>query len=285
MSPNIDFAPDFSKDMNGMNPLELATKSYYWNPLAALFRSLELRVYCNASIILQDPILDLGCGDGIVAYMLSELSVVKMPLCGVDISSTELSKAKGTNAHLNLIRADANHLPFKDESFSAIICNGFLSCIPGGNESPLREITRVLKKTGILIATVPTEEFIEVLILPGLLKKVSLSRASKYIKKVNARTTHFEIYSLDGWEAKFEINGLRIIKYEKFFSYRAGLVWSFLIMKIFKMFLLLKSIRSKKIINYTSRILAKLFKNIYIKDLMSESNYGYVFIIAQKEVS
>jgi ubiquinone/menaquinone biosynthesis C-methylase UbiE len=268
--------------MNSMNPLELATKSYYWNPLAALFRSLEMRVYCNASIILQDPILDLGCGDAIVAYMLRELGVIKKPLCGVDISSTELSKAKETNAHLHLMRADANHLPFKDRSFSTIICNGFLSCISGGHEFPLRDISRVLKKTGILIATVPTEEFIEVLILPGLLKKISLSRASKYIKKINARTTHFEIYSLDEWKVKFENNGLSIIKYEKFFSYRAGFVWSLLIMRVFKVFLLLKCIRSEKIRSSISRILLKSFMNIYVKELMPESDYGYVFIAAQK---
>jgi hypothetical protein len=53
-------------------------------------------------------------------------------------------------------------------------------------------------------------------------------------------------------------------------------------MRVFKVFLLLKCIRSEKIRSSISRILLKSFMNIYVKELMSESDYGYIFIAAQK---
>ena len=199
-------------------PLEVATQQYYWKPMAALFRSLEMRLYCDSSLEFQKPILDLGCGDGGVSQMLKELKVIEVPFCGIDISSTELEKAHNTSFHLNLLQADGNKLPFKDESFTTIICNGVLCSIPGGVDSALSEISRVLSNDGVLIATVPTDKFIEVLFFPKFLKRLSSSLSDSYVSSLNNRLPHFTAYSPQAWIQVFESHGLEILKKTSFFS-------------------------------------------------------------------
>ena len=171
--------------------LEMATKTYYWKPMHAFFRSIELDLYHDSDVDFENPVLDLGCGDGRVIHILKETGLVKKPPYGIDISYSLLKKAKLRNEYLSIIQADANYLPFKDESFASIICNGVLGSIPEGFEQPLKEANRILKKGGIFVATVPTDKFIDVLIIPKLLERLSHKLSVRYIKKLNNRVLHF----------------------------------------------------------------------------------------------
>ena len=72
--------------------------------------------------------------------------------CGSSFEGDVRMDIKRTSA-VNLI-ADAHFLPFKDESFSQVVCTEVLEHL----ESPiqaLREIKRVLKKKGVVFITVP----------------------------------------------------------------------------------------------------------------------------------
>ena len=269
--------------MNYPKPLEIATKSYYWKPMAALFRSLELRLYCNSGLPLRDSILDLGCGDGKVADMLRETGVIEKPLlCGMDLSGTELKKARQINCHLNLVQADANRLPFKNESYLVIVSNGVLCSIPEGVDQSLKEIHRVLKDKGILKCTVPTDKFVEVLLLPRILRRISSKLGSLYIKKINNRLPHFNTYSPQQWKEKLECSGLTVIRSKNFFSFRSGFIWSILAMQIFRIFGVLKFIRNKRFVGLASSILKYTFERTYAEDPVDTQNSGYIFIIAQK---
>lgn len=268
--------------MNYPKPLEIATECYYWKPMAALFRSLEMRLYCDSEVVFHSPILDLGCGDGQVVHMLRELGVLGNPFCGVDISPVELRKAKETNAHLNLVQADANYLPFKGGSFSSVLSNGVLCSIPGGAEQPLKEIDRVLEDMGTFVATVPTDKFVDVLILPTVLNKLSPTLSSLYIRKLNARLPHFNAYSPQTWKDRFEDNGLSVIKSETFFSPQVGFIWNILSIQAFRLFGFLKLTRSTYIVGFASNLWKRMFRKIYTEELIQALDSGYIFIVAQK---
>jgi SAM-dependent methyltransferase len=263
-------------------PLEAAIKQYYWKPMAALFRSLEMRLYCDSSLVFQKPILDLGCGDAGVAQMLMELNVIEELFCGVEISSLELEKAHHANLHLNLLQADGNKLPFKNGSFSTIICNGVLCSIPNGVESVLSEINRVLSSDGVFIATVPTDKFIEVLFFPKFLKHLSPSLSAYYVSSLNNRLPHYTVYSPQAWIQSFESQGLKVVNKTSFFSPKAGFLWNILTMNIIRIFGLLKVIGKKRGFKSIASMYRKIFFNIYANDANQKSDYGYLFLIAKK---
>ena len=268
--------------MDNLKPLENVAKIYYWDPMGALFRSLENRIYCNSNISLKGPILDLGCGDGRSAHMLRESILMEDAPHGIDISYSELKKAKVRKKHLILFQADANILPFRNNSFSSIISNGVLSAIPEGVEQLLKEVNRVLKNGGMFITTVPTDKFIDVLIMPKILKKLSRTFSSIYIKKLSNRILLFNAYSAQEWKRQIEDNGLNIIKVQGFFSYKTALFWNILSMQVFRISGLLKFVRNKYFIIFISNLYKKVFRKTYIEDLILESDSGYIFIIAQK---
>ncbi len=101
-------------------------------------------------------ILDIGCGNG------DSIEVTRNKfneVYGCDISETALSEAirrgmTGVSADLN----NAPHLPYKSESFDAVIC---LEVLEHLFNPPylLREIHRVLTLNGQLILTTPNVKY------------------------------------------------------------------------------------------------------------------------------
>ena len=105
--------------------------------------------------------LDLGCGLGQVAISLSAKSEM---VIAADISINALKVitkvAKGNNINnVHPVLLDATHLPFRDNVFDLIICNGLLEWVPVSHSSryspqalqldTLREIRRVLSQLGL----------------------------------------------------------------------------------------------------------------------------------------
>jgi ubiquinone/menaquinone biosynthesis C-methylase UbiE len=103
----------------------------------------------------EQRILEVGCGAGNI--------LEKAPgdkLFGVDISAFILSKAKQKlNEKVSLFQADAQNLPFKDQTFKQIICSEVLEHVIDPFIS-LKEIARILDRQGIAIVSVPNELWI-----------------------------------------------------------------------------------------------------------------------------
>lgn len=97
------------------------------------------------------PCLDLGCSAGLYARNLT--GVFEAGVVGVDISPSMLHEAARRSGAVSpkpsFARADAEELPFADESFSAAVCGGTLNEI-GAPARALRETNRVLKPGGRL---------------------------------------------------------------------------------------------------------------------------------------
>jgi SAM-dependent methyltransferase len=212
----------------GAASLDVAAGHYFWKPLLALFRAVELEVYRRAEVRLDPPILDLGCGDARLLRMLEECGVAQGAAVGLDYSLAELGKACDVPAHLGLVRADARRLPFAGGRFRSIVCNGVLGGIEHGMETVLAEIHRVLRPQGTLAATMPTDGFIEVQLVPRLMGAISTANRE--------RIPHFHYLSAEAWTARLERAGLEVVRREEYFSPALGRPWSLLFLPPCRLF-------------------------------------------------
>lgn len=95
-------------------------------------------------------ILDVGCGYG---RTLNELyNNGFRNLTGVDFSSKMIKRGLRSNPSLELIKSNGDELPFKDETFDAVLLIGVLTSnySTDNQENLIKEISRVLRNQGVL---------------------------------------------------------------------------------------------------------------------------------------
>jgi SAM-dependent methyltransferase len=98
------------------------------------------------------PVLDAGCGTGLVGAELSRLGFEVLD--GYDISDGMLDKARSGGHYRQLQRVDlSDRLPAEDASYAAVVCVGTLTEGHVGPEA-LAEFVRVTRPGGIVIATI-----------------------------------------------------------------------------------------------------------------------------------
>ncbi|ASJ02012.1 hypothetical protein A3L09_01400 [Thermococcus profundus] len=97
----------------------------------------------------RGKVIELGVGTGLNLPFYPE----GVEVVGIDISEKMLEKArkKRSKAKVSLMKADARKLPFPDNSFDTAVSTFFLCVIPE-KEVVVREIRRVLKSGGVLLA-------------------------------------------------------------------------------------------------------------------------------------
>jgi ubiquinone/menaquinone biosynthesis C-methylase UbiE len=100
-------------------------------------------------------ILDIGCGPGTISIDLANL-VPQGKLVGVDAVEAVLeqarknAEARGTT-NIDFKPADANDLPFEDNTFDVVFCHQVLQHV-GSPSGILKEMARVAKPGGIVAA-------------------------------------------------------------------------------------------------------------------------------------
>jgi ubiquinone/menaquinone biosynthesis C-methylase UbiE len=172
----------------------------------ALWRAVEAGEV--SKLKYDKPVLDIGCGFGEFAGVFFESTVE----VGIDISSADLIKAKTGGKYRRLFLADARSLPFEDKSFSTVISISVLEHIPKV-ELALREISRVLKKGGVLIFTVPTDRLYDSLFYTQLFEKIEIPILAKlYFNLFNNVFKHYNIFSQERWGKMVEKAGLKVEK-------------------------------------------------------------------------
>jgi SAM-dependent methyltransferase len=99
-------------------------------------------------------VLDVGCGDG---RHIREAAIRGCTSVGVDYDAGELAKARARlgGRRVELIAADASHLPFREAAFDAVICTETLEHLPD-DAGAIGEIARVLCHGGRLLGAVPS---------------------------------------------------------------------------------------------------------------------------------
>jgi SAM-dependent methyltransferase len=171
----------------------------------ALLRAIECREL--AACALTPPVLDLGCGDGLLGQILFEAR----PAVGLDHSWDELRAATARGAYQALVCADIRAIPLGDHLFGTILSNGVLEHVPAVSRG-LAEIARVLRPGGRLIMTVPTAACADQLCGAAILRRLGLTRlARRYADLYNRTFGQVNILTVEEWRALLAQSGLRLV--------------------------------------------------------------------------
>jgi ubiquinone/menaquinone biosynthesis C-methylase UbiE len=125
-------------------------------------------------------VVDVGCGIGL---LFSEVAAEAQAVVGVDVSEKLLLQAKERARifrNVQLVQADADHLPFKNDHFSVVFAFTLLQNMPKPLET-LREIKRIAECGASVVVTglkkVFSLEAFQVLLQDAGLQIVSLHEA------------------------------------------------------------------------------------------------------------
>lgn len=106
------------------------TQNEYWDKIAfdkEFFTPFQIETF-KKSVKKEARVLDIGCGYG---RTLNELLLNGYSnLYGIDFSKEMIKRGKLLNVNLDLIVQKNRNLPFKDNTFDAIILLAVLTCIP-----------------------------------------------------------------------------------------------------------------------------------------------------------
>jgi ubiquinone/menaquinone biosynthesis C-methylase UbiE len=138
-----------------------------WKRNFTELRARDIAIMCLGEIKAK-KILDVGCGDGTYAYVLSKLGAV---VSGQDLSETQIEHANtrkyGASNELKgeFICGDATKLKFESNTFDCVFSADFFEHIDKSTKQEvLREIYRVLIPGGILVIKTPNLDYLRLVI-------------------------------------------------------------------------------------------------------------------------
>jgi SAM-dependent methyltransferase len=182
--------------------------TYWFAPPVALWRAVESRVAAEERY--ERPLLDLGCGDGLVAQVLfgrdGQVDV------GLDPWPEQLSRAARSGVYRQVGLAFGHRLPHSDAVFATVFSNSVLEHIP--DVLPvLREAGRVLHPGGHFIFTVPSDAFR--VFLDGYIRREEAGNAREaqaYAHAVDARLEHRHYHTPEQWAELLAAAGMTLVK-------------------------------------------------------------------------
>ena len=218
---------------------------YWLRPETAIWRTIEAEILTSRNC-LQEPLLDLGCGDGV------NISIVKgnrfskefdtflnvaleqkdiydfvdesyVPLfehrvdkiaCGLDIKPTQVKKAQRLGTYTEIIQGDIHHLPWHEPRFKTVYSNVIKDFEP---VAPiLREVHRILLDNGTLVLTTPNQNFKNNLYFVNEARKYELQgehqKAIKYLEYDRGRSIYSATQkTAQGWRAELEQAGFEVV--------------------------------------------------------------------------
>jgi SAM-dependent methyltransferase len=243
----------------------------------ALLRAVESRFYLK--IDLQNPVLDLGCGDG--HFVISTFSQIRM--VGIDPQLSSLQEAKKALFYQDLIQSSGANLPFRSSTFKSCISNSVLEHIPE-IDRVLGEISRVLASGSLFVFCVPNASFTKNLSIALFLDHIHLiGLAERYRKFFNRISRHYHCDSFGIWKRRLEVMGFEILDHWNYFSPASlsCLEWGhylgfpyWLSRKIFRKWVLWPQLNQKLIYDSVKRFYQEAPKQI---------NGAYSFYIACKK--
>jgi ubiquinone/menaquinone biosynthesis C-methylase UbiE len=121
---------------------ETYNKRYAANYLVNIEKELKNLISTNN----YKSILEAGCGTG---RWIGSLEEKERRIFGLDYSFDMMKIPKAKKSHLNLINADAVHIPFKDNIFDLIFCVNAIHHFPD-KEKFVAECKRTLTTKGML---------------------------------------------------------------------------------------------------------------------------------------
>lgn len=176
-----------------LDPHELESLLADLGPSLGLWRAAEIAVLRTLSY--EPPVLDLGCGDGLVtSYVLPRVAI------GVDPSGSALARAARRRLYDRLEPLPLERVALAPGAVGTIISNSVLEHVP--DPAPVLDAAaRALRPGGRLVFTAPTEAFGRWLAFP----------AARYRDWRNRHYEHRNLWPLERWSYQLRQAGLTIV--------------------------------------------------------------------------
>lgn len=256
--------------------LKMFLEDFWFAPADVFLRATEALIWQGQKF--KRPVLDIGCGDGQISKHIYKGKTIDV---GIDLDELGVRKAQACGIYKKTLVADATSLPFGNESFSTVISNSTLEHIKDDIRA-VGEASRVLKKEGLFLFTVPTAR-LECLLL-------KLTKDKKELLSFNRRVSHFHYRSKGEWKKLLSENNLKVVQMYSYFPEIAVRVW----LRLFKAATF--KIRGRELWSYLrdSRfsklmprkilvfLLEKYLLRYYNNRLLSPQGC-WLFVLAQKE--
>lgn len=190
-----------------LNAEDFTTLLDQLGPSLGLWRAAEVAALRTRSF--QAPVLDLGCGDGLVTSL-----VLPRVDIGVDPWPPAIRRAAARGLYARLEAKPIERVEVTPGSIGTIVSNSVLEHIA---DLPLvlRTAARLLRCGGQLIFTVPTEAFATWLALPF----------ARYGAWRNGHYEHRNLWSIDQWAHKLRQAGLTIVSVQPYLRRSLVMAW------------------------------------------------------------
>ena len=161
-------------------------------PSLGLWRAAEVAALREQ--VFEPPVLDLGCGDGLVtSLVLSRVAV------GLDPDKKALERAARHGLYEQFEAVPAEEMQLPRGSIGTVFSNSVLEHLPH-LDAVLEAVARVLRPGGRLIFTIPTEAFSRWLVLPS----------TRYADWRNRQLCHVNLWPTGRWVEHLHNAGLEV---------------------------------------------------------------------------
>ncbi|MGD9029412.1 MAG: class I SAM-dependent methyltransferase [Anaerolineae bacterium] len=195
--------------------------AYWFAPPVALWRAIELRVAAQQRY--ERPLLDLGCGDGLIGGSL--FGTARQVDVGLDPWMDQLRRAAETTVYRHVDQAEGHAMPYADGSFATVFSNSVLEHIRDVGPV-LAEVCRVLRPGGRFIFTVPSDAFRSM--LDGHVRRVAAGDAAgaeAYAAAVDERLEHHHYHTPQTWRELLADAGLTLVAAEYYVPQQVVRFW------------------------------------------------------------
>jgi SAM-dependent methyltransferase len=171
--------------------------SYYEYAPAALVIRECVRLSAVRDVALPEPILDVGCGDGLFA----KLAYPDAQVWGIDVNPHEVRRAQATKSYRTLVCADVCDVSLPAGFFGSAVANCSLEHVPD-IERALANVRRALAPGAPFVLIVPTPRWTESLLVPKVLRSIGMGAAARaYGRGLDRVFRHEHLYDAEGWGA------------------------------------------------------------------------------------
>jgi ubiquinone/menaquinone biosynthesis C-methylase UbiE len=184
------------------------TDIYGHVPPLIMWRAWEVAGYRKYR--LQEPVLDVGCGDGqFFRRVFPDINDV----VGVDLNEGVVEAARQSRVYRAVHVAPAHRLPLPSEGVSSAFANCALEHMDHLDEV-LAEISRVLRPGGAFLLSVVTDRFVSWAPLRSLLEACHAADAGRSAQARNESYHHLvNAYPLAQWVARCERAGFQAVEW------------------------------------------------------------------------
>jgi ubiquinone/menaquinone biosynthesis C-methylase UbiE len=268
--------------MSSLNFNKNLAQRYLLAAPASLARERILECQLYQSQTFQRPVLDVGCGDGLLASIL----FVDQIDTGIDPNASEIAVAESRKVYKELLHCFGSAIPKDDNTYRTAFSNSVLEHIKV-IQPVLKEVFRVLEPGGVFYITIPTDQFEQYALISRILAKLGFNKLQLSFRRwYNNFWKHYHCYSPEEWETILRQGGFSVIKKTEFAGKNTCTFNDILILSAIPS-LFFKNIFSRWILFPKLRkvymsALGKLFC-LFLKDIEPGQKGGLIFFALRKE--